>query len=92
MDGDVSAAEVAAAQVELVRILPRVVALLERPAQAEERGWHSVESAAAKLDMTPDAVRGAIKSGHLRADRTTSGRRRIHDDDLTAFATGGAAT
>jgi len=59
--------------------------------ESEPRGWLNVESAAAYLDSTPEAVRSAEKRGQLHAHRSGTGRLMFLREDLDAFARGEAA-
>ena len=52
-----------------------------------EKGWLDPKSAAAYLDMSPDAIAGAVKRGQLVVHRTAPGRRRFKREELDDFAT-----
>jgi excisionase family DNA binding protein len=82
VDNEVSAAQLAAAHVELARILPRLVALIEQPVQTERQEWFTAKQAAVYCGVSEHALRSAIKSGRLR--KHTRGERSIalHRDDL----------
>jgi hypothetical protein len=54
-------------------------------------GWLNAKSAAAYLDMTGDALAGAIKRGQLVPHRSSTGRRLFTREQLDEFARGGDA-
>lgn len=47
--------------------------------------WLTPQDIAADLEVTPQAVRGWINRGLLKARGRTPGRYRVHRDDYTAF-------
>lgn len=59
--------------------------------QAGSSPWVDVAGAAAYCVMSPEAIRGALKRGQLKAHRSETGRLRLHRSDLDAFLTGGEA-
>jgi len=54
---------------------------------SEPSGWLSVKSAAEYLDMSADAITGAIKRGQLVPHLSATRRRRFTREQLDAFAT-----
>jgi hypothetical protein len=61
-----------------------------QPEQQAQR-WLSVESAAVYLDMTPVAIRSAVKREQLVPCRTPTGRLRFSREQLDAWVRGGDA-
>jgi excisionase family DNA binding protein len=66
-------------------------ALAERGLEvAQSQGWLSIERAAVYLDMTPEAIRSAVKRGQLMPCRTPTGRVRFSRERLDQWVRGGA--